>query len=315
MQQVSIERAQGLLPALTLLCCSLPAYAGTVVYVINAPANGPTDSSLFGTVDLSTGTFAQIGAPARVGGSAGLAPGPNGLLYTLAVGGDLDAIDPATGVTKIIGPTGLADCTAATSPCGPKAANALTSLGGVIYATDFANNLYRVNPTTGAATLVGSTGIPAAPTPGTVNPDGSLDGFVQGLFAADRKLYSTFEAFTFDGTTFATISILEPPKLYLIDPATGATSVVGPTDLNLEAVAQVGGTVYAFKDFDNQIVTLNVANGQTSLVGGFDPALGFVTGVAPTPEPTPIALITIGLIGLSICRKRGMAHFRHTRPS
>lgn len=248
-----------------------------------------------------------------MGGSAGLAPGPNGFLYTLAVGGDLDAIDPATGVTKDIGPTGLADCTAPTSPCGPKSANALASLGGVIYATDFANNLYRVDPATGAAILVGPTGIPAAPTPLTVNPDGSLNGFEQGLFAADGKLYSTFQAFTFDGSTFATKSILEPPKLYLIDPATGTTSAVAPTDFNLEAVAQVGSTVYAFKDFDNQIVTLNLANGQTSLVGSFDPALGFVTGVAPTPEPTPIVLITIGLIGLSICGKRGMAHFRHIR--
>jgi outer membrane protein assembly factor BamB len=212
-----------------------------VVYVINAPANGPTDSALFGTANLSTGTFTQIGAPARVGGSAGLAPGPNGLLYTLAVGGDLDAIDPATGITKDIGATGLADCTAPSSPCGPKSANALASLAGVIYATDFANNLYRLNPTTGAATLVGPTGIPAAPTPLTVNENGSLNGFVQGLFAADGKLYSTFEAFTFDGTTFATTSILEAPKLYLIDPSTGTTSIVGPTDFNLEAAAQVGG--------------------------------------------------------------------------
>jgi hypothetical protein len=51
-------------------------------------------------------TLTQIGVPARVGGSAGLAPGPGGLLYTLAVGGDLDTINPATGVTRDIGPTG-----------------------------------------------------------------------------------------------------------------------------------------------------------------------------------------------------------------
>jgi hypothetical protein len=133
------------------------------------------------------------------------------------------------------------------------------------------------------------------------------------LFAADGNLYSTFEAFTFDGTTFATRSILHPPTLYLIDPATGATSAVAPTDFNLEAVAQVEGTVYAFKDFDNQIVTLNLTNGQTSLVGGFDPSLGFVTGVAPTAEPAPIALIMIGLIGLSTCGKRGVVRFLNTR--
>jgi hypothetical protein len=191
-----------------------------------------------------------------------LAPGPNGLLFTLAVGGDLDAINPATGVTADIGPTGLADCTSPASPCGPKSANAMASLGGVIYATDFANNLYRVNPTTAAATLVGPTGIPAVPAaPLTVNADGTLNGFEQGLFSANGKLYSTFQAFTFDPATFATKAILDAPKLYLIDPATGATSVVGPTDLNLEAVAEVGGTVYAFKDFDNQIVTLTLRRG------------------------------------------------------
>jgi outer membrane protein assembly factor BamB len=297
--------------ALALLCYSIPACAGTMVYVINAPANGPTDSSLFGTVDLSTGKFKQIGAPARVGGSAGLAPGPNGKLFTLAVGGDLDAIDPATGVTIDIGPTGLEDCTSPASPCGPKSANALASLGGVIYATDFANNLYRVNATTGTAMLVGPTGIPAVPAaPLTVNPDGTLNGFEQGLFSANGMLYSTFQAFTFDAMTFATKSIVEAPKLYRIDPTTGATSIVGPTDLNLEAVADVGGTVYAFKDFDNQIVKLNLSNGQTSFVHGFDPALGFVTGVAPTPEPASIALMGIGLIGLGLC---GMARSRRTR--
>ncbi len=171
-----------------------------------------------------------------------MAPGPNGMLYKLAVGGDLDAIDPATGVTIDIGPTGLADCTSPASPCGPKSANALASLAGVIHVTDFANNLYRVNATTGTAMLVGPTGIPAVPAaPLTVNPDGTLNGFEQGLFSSHGMLYSTFQAFTFDPITFATKSLVEPPTLYRINPTTGATSVVGPTDLNLEVVTDVGG--------------------------------------------------------------------------
>ena len=138
-----------------------------------------------------------------------------------------------------------------------------------------------------------------------MNPDGTLNGFEQGLFSSHGMLYSTFQAFTFDPTTFATKSLVEPPTLYRINPTAGATSVVGPTDLNLEVVTDVGGLLDAFKDFDNQIVTLNLANGRTSLVHSFDPALGFVTVVAPTPEPTSIALMVIGVIGLGL---RGMGH-------
>ncbi|MDQ6662930.1 MAG: hypothetical protein M3Z23_00885, partial [Acidobacteriota bacterium] len=129
----------------------------------------------------------------------GLVPAANGSLLTLTSSGNLDSINPATGVTTLIGPTGLADCSLTTSRCGPTSANALGGLGGTVYATDFNGDLYTVNPLTGAAKLIGSTGIPAVPAiPFTTNSDGSINFFDENLFAAGGKLYANFDAATFN---------------------------------------------------------------------------------------------------------------------
>lgn len=179
-----------------LALSTISASADPIVYAI-------TSNSQFGSLNLSTGAFSQIG-PGMPEEALGLVQGSNGSLLTLTFSGKLDSINPATGVTTVVGLTGLADCTLPTSPCGPTSANALGELGGMIYATDFANRLYKVDPVTGAATLIGSTGIPAVPAiPGSLNPDGSLNLFEETLFGANGQLYSTYDAFTLNLTTFA----------------------------------------------------------------------------------------------------------------
>jgi len=281
---------------LALNLFSIPASADSV-YVVNS-------NSQFGAVDLGTGAFQQIGPDMPEAGT-GLAPGPNGSLLTLAVSGNLDAINPATGVTTVIGPTGLGDCSFPTSPCGPNSASTIAALGGTIYATDLANNLYRVNPLTGTATLLGPTGIPPLPfTLLATNPDGTFNAYDQALFSANGKLYATFDAFTVNSTTFTLGTVVIPDHLYQIDPATGIAALLGTTDLNLSAVADVNGTFYAFNSGTGQIVTLDLANGKTSFVGDFDPAAGIVTGASPAPEPTSIALAVFGIAGLVVYRRR-----------
>src|ERR1035441_9625369 len=283
--------------SLALVLCTLPASAGTLVYVVN-------NSQQFGTLDLATGAYQQIG-PNTPEGETGLVPGPNGSLLTLTFSGNLDSINPATGVTSFVGATGLADCTTPVSPCGPTSANTLGELGGTIYATDFQNSLYTVDPLTGAATLIGPTGIPAVPfIPGTTNPDGSFDLFDEGLFGAGGELFATFDAFTLN-PMFGTITPVIAPDLYQIDPSTGLATLVGPTGLNLGAGAvEVNGAFYDFDDFQSQVLTLDLANGNTSFVGSFDPAAGVITGASPTPEPASIALVCIGMAVIVIRSRR-----------
>jgi len=53
------------------------------------------------------------------------------------------------------------------------------------------------------------------------------------------------------------------------------------------------------------VVTLDVANGKTSLVSNFDPAAGIIVGAAPTPKPASVALAGLGLIAAFVLKFGG----------
>src|SRR5208337_1105452 len=88
--------------AFALLALTIPVHADTI-YVISA---GITGQGIFGTLDLTTGAFQQIG-PGEPDGYFGLAPGANGSLVSFTYASNLDGINPATGVPTDIGATGL----------------------------------------------------------------------------------------------------------------------------------------------------------------------------------------------------------------
>lgn len=150
---------QKLLLAMALATLIGSANADPLVYVVSA---GLTGSGRFGTVDLTTGSFQQIG-PVEPDGYFGLAPGPNGSLLSFTYASNLDRINTSTGVPTRIGATGLPGCVVPTPSCGPTTAFTLGGFEGRTYGVDISNSVYTVNPITGAATLLAkNSGLPTA---------------------------------------------------------------------------------------------------------------------------------------------------------
>jgi PEP-CTERM motif len=272
-----------------------PASAAPAVYVVNG-------NSQFGVVNLSSGSFRAIGAPTPEPES-NLVWGPNGLLYTLGtISGNLETINPATGMTTVVGSTGLPFF-----PTGISTAFDLAGVNGKLYLTDFSNNLYSVNANTGAATLIGATGMPPDPhIPFTINPDGTINLCDEILYGVGGRLYSTFDSFTADLVSGNVTSVVVPPNLWRIDPSTGSATLIGPTSLNLDGGVEVNGKFYAFNlGSPTQLVTVDLADGSTAFVTNVDPAAGLIFGAAPTPEPGTFLLLGSGLTGLAgLLRKR-----------
>ncbi len=288
---------------LTLLISSIPLMADSVYVDASAP---DFSAVYFGTIDLKTGAFHQVGPNAPPEGLFGLAGGDSGTLIALTYASNLERFNPASGVTTLIGATGLGDCATLTSPCGPTSGATIGGLAGKIYATDFQNSLYGVNPATGKATLIGPTGMPGIPfVPGSPNPDGTLNFYDEAIFGFEGKLYITFDTWVFDPNTGTTESVITPGGLYEVDPATAKATLVGPTDLGIGAVVNLDGTLYAFNNPDLGIYTLDGATGKTTFTGvHFDPAAGVIQGAwAATPEPGSIALVGIGVLLVGGLRK------------
>ncbi len=293
---------QKLIVSLAFVLAAVCASADSLVYVVSA---GLTGTGIFGTVDLTTGAFQQIG-PVEPDGYFGLAPGPNGSFVSFTYASNLDRINPATGVPTLVGPTGLPGCVIATPACGPTTAFTLGSFEGKIYGVDISNSVYTVNPITGAATLLAKNSRLPNPSfvPGTQNSDGTFNLADEAIWEFGGKLYLTYDALTFDLNSFTIGSLVVAPELYQIDPATGLASLIGSTDLGIGAALEVNGATYAFNDMTNQIETLNLLTGAATPVGSFDPAAGVIQGAAPTPEPASVALAGLGIATFLVYRRR-----------
>lgn len=283
-----------LIISLAVVVFTACASADSLVYVV-------TDTQQFGTVDLNTGAFHQIGVNTPEG-QADLVAGPNGSLLSLTFSGNLEAINPATGAVSVIGATGLGG-----------SAFDLAEVGAAVYATNLDNNLYSINTVTGAAHLIGPTGMPAAP---LSDPNAVFD---ESLYGFSGKLYATFDAFDLP---VSSPGVITPPGLYQIDPSTGVATLVGSTMLGLSASVDVNNAFYAFHEglsdpscvgpapvpcrSDAQLLTLNLANGNTGFAGDVDPNATAILGATPVPEPISfgLALIGIGAIVLMRVRRR-----------
>lgn len=264
--------------SLVISAFSLPANAAPFVYVVSL-------TQQFGTVDLANGKFQLIGR----GTPDGLSNlvwwrGSLRTLTTFPTLGSLAKINRATGEETVIGATGLSF-------------NAfdLAEVRGKLYLTDFSNNLYLVDPTSGVTTPIANTGIPPDPKiPLTFNgEDGSFNVCDEGLYGIGGKIYATFDSFAIDPTQTPPTVVHQyvSPHVYEVDPFTGATRILAETDWQLSAIVEADGKVYAFKAvFDGfdwsigvpiahaELDTLDLKTGKTRKIADIDPSLGPIFG-------------------------------------
>jgi len=250
-----------------------------LVYVLTN--NPQTGAAGFGAIHLGSGAFVQIGGtlPGDLGHA--LAPTQRGSLLSMAFSGKLYSIDPRTGAASVVGATGLSDCTTPTSPCGPKSAVTLGLLDDKYYALDFSQNLYSLNPATGATKLIGPTGMPQINfVPLSIAADGKLLVFDESLFSFRGKLYANFDSGQVDLSNGSETAVI-PAALYEIDPRTGHATTIAPTELALLTIVNVNDTVYAFDTIHDRFVTVDVATGRTQAVSNVGAAAGFICGATP----------------------------------
>ena len=250
----------------------------TTVYVVGLNDNG----SVFGWINLVDGVFHQTAATEPL---ANLVWWKGELLSLSSSDGNLVRIDPQSGNITVIGPTGLG-------------ANAfdLAEVNGKLFLTDFSNNIYSVNPHTGAANLITATGMPPDPNiPFTLNADGTFNLCDESLYGIGGFLYATFDSFNVDTTTAAVdenpADATVSPALYRINPKTGAATLIGPTDLGIGATFVLDGIVLGFEsqvtgftEFGptgvTELVALDLNNGKTKVLRNI-PNVTAIFGASP----------------------------------
>lgn len=289
----SLVVAQALIAPLALFLFASSASALPSVYVVSIGPNGPE----FGTVDLANGKFRHIATTQVDGTPVSLSNlvWRNGSLLSLAtsdpVAGSLVKINPPTGDITVIGATGLG-----------YDAFELAEVNGKLYLTDFnigggSQNLYSVDPSTGAARHIGATGVPAdVIAPFTTNLDGTFNLCDESFYGIGGKLYATFDSLNFLPTTLEadkypadpTVS----PALYEIDPSTGSTTLIGLTYVYLDASIEINGTFYAFDGVltgfpggfpagVSELEKVDLTTGAATFVRVVDGSAGVITGAAP----------------------------------
>jgi hypothetical protein len=124
------------------------------------------------------------------------------------------------------------------------------------------NALTRINPTTGAATLVGSLGLAG-------------QGDPQRSDALDLGM-------TFDCDDTLWLVSAYAGKLWKVDQATGATTLVGATGHTITGLVARGNALYgAGGKGDNNFYRVSMQTGEARLVGSFGPAAsGWINSVS-----------------------------------
>jgi hypothetical protein len=224
--------------ALTILCFSRLSIADNFAYMGVSGGN-------FGTVDLDTGVFSSLGNSGQT--LAGLAVA-NATLYGTsyhASGGTLFKVNTTNGALTTVGTSAVVyDDFGYTS-------------SGTMYAVGTDANLYTINASTGATTLIGPTGLGFGSWR-SLSIDTSLLYFADGV------------------------------NLYTLNTATGASTLVGNMGgPQMGAILMEGGVVYGGEGTpDLRIDTLNTTTGAATLGPSLSGTTSGFYGFAPYPLTT-----------------------------
>lgn len=195
-------------------------------------------------------------------------------LFAIALSGGLFTLNPDTGTPSLVGNTGIREPVGLTFNPSTGALLALSNEG----------QLFSLNPATGASSLIGNTGQVQRGI--SFSPAGDLFGFsLQG-------------------------------DLFRVNPLTGAPTFVGSSGVPITLIAEDStftpdGRLF-LADFGGNIFQINPATGNRTLVGQAGPGqsiLGLATlpAALDVPEPSSVALLGLGALGLAAFGRRRSA--------
>lgn len=191
-----------------------------------------------------------------------------------------------------------------------------------LYGLGFNGNLYTVNATTAALTLVGPTGVAQGSFSLGIASDGTLYNDSAGVVytvnpntgAATRLGSLGFATGAqIDGDASGNLYIVNNSNesLYSVSRTTGATTLIGPgTYTSINGMVFSDGTMYAIEVLGKYgIFSLNLTDGASTLISNYNPSIiGSILAAADipsaqsVPEPSSFTLTVIASLALIGCR-------------